>query len=503
MTAAGAPRTDPAAIWEAARRAAADRGGAEAFSAPEGSAALGEIVGRADRLSSELTRLGLGGGGIVLVLLPGDPDFLATLLALWRLGHAVALGSPGFGIAEREGILTALRPRAVIAPATGPDPRSSVPATTSAILDSGHRPLALTVPSAPPAPSSAIPLEGSGAALIKFSSGSTGTPKGIVLGADNVLAEAEAVISTLRLGAEDRIFAPVPLQHSYGFDLGVLPALLGAGTLLVGGTVVPRRFWVDLHARGVTVCLGVPSIYRFVLRSAADRPPSRGCVRRLLSCTAPLSAETVTAFHARFGVVLCQHYGSSETGGATVQEETDALAQPNAVGRALDGVSLSIVDPSGAAMGEGRAGRVLVRGRAVARGYVMGAPPEGTPFVPPDGFLMGDHGVLRGGLLYLEGRADDLINVGGLKVSPAEVIAVLQGHPAVVEAAVTGVHDAAGEQAVFAAVVLDGPATEAELVRHCRDRLAEHKVPRRIVIRAELPRGPSGKVRLDPKDVTS
>ena len=105
------------------------------------------------------------------------------------------------------------------------------------------------------------------------------------------------------------------------------------------------------------------------------------------------------------------------------------------------------------------------------------------------------------GFLTLVGRRDAMINVGGLKVSPAEVSATLERHPAVSEAAVLGFPDGRDEEVVYAVVSLSEPVGEVELVAFCRDNLAEHKVPRRIEIRDELPRTASGKVRLGVDDL--
>jgi acyl-CoA synthetase (AMP-forming)/AMP-acid ligase II len=104
------------------------------------------------------------------------------------------------------------------------------------------------------------------------------------------------------------------------------------------------------------------------------------------------------------------------------------------------------------------------------------------------------------GFLTVLGRRDALINVGGLKVSPAEVAATLEAHPAVREAAVVGVPDGQGDEVPYAVVALSGPADESDLIAHCRAALADYKVPRRIEIRDELPRTAAGKVRLTPGD---
>ncbi len=166
----------------------------------------------------------------------------------------------------------------------------------------------------------------------------------------------------------------------------------------------------------------------------------------------------------------------------------------------MHNVSLTITDVNGRELPPGVEGEVVVRGPAVARRYVMGATHE-RPL--GDGtFRMGDSGVIDpDGFLSLRGRMDQMINVGGFKVSPLEVVQVLELYPPVKEAAVIAARDGHGEEVIYAAVALRQAATEEEIIAFCRSQLADYKVPRRIDIRDELPRGPTGKVRLRAEDV--
>jgi acyl-CoA synthetase (AMP-forming)/AMP-acid ligase II len=146
-------------------------------------------------------------------------------------------------------------------------------------------------------------------------------------------------------------------------------------------------------------------------------------------------------------------------------------------------------------------GELVVRGPAVATGYALGAPAGPSPLAGGT-FRTGDLAEVDGeGFVRIRGRRDSVINVGGLKVSPQEVAEALERHPAVREAAVMGLPDGRGDDIVAAAVVLDRRVTDADLIAHCGGELAEHKVPRRIVVLDELPVGPTGKVRLSAEDL--
>jgi acyl-coenzyme A synthetase/AMP-(fatty) acid ligase len=143
---------------------------------------------------------------------------------------------------------------------------------------------------------------------------------------------------------------------------------------------------------------------------------------------------------------------------------------------------------------------VAVSSAAVASGYIMGAPEDRNPFRNGQ-YLTGDLGCIDAdGFLTIKSRLDQLINVGGLKVSPVEVQHVLECHPGVREAGVVGFSDEAGGIVITAYVVPQQAVTQGELQTWCCDRLADYKIPKRIHFIDELPRGPTGKVRLRPSD---
>lgn len=425
--------------------------------APGGTLDAAGLERAADQLAKEFLQAGVKRGSVAALMLPNTLTFVPTYLALRSLDVTVALIPAKYGAAERDAIQRGIHPACFI--------------TADGVTFTGDN---------------GPPID---AAVIKFTSGSTGTPKGIPLTPAMLDAEAENIVTSLMLDDCDRIFAPVPLCHSYGFDLGVLALLRTGCTLAIDDAFIPRRVLAELASGRVSIFLGVPAMYRAWLALPAAPAAAPFPARYLLSCTAPLPAAVVTAFHARYRSPICQHYGSSETGAVTTHVPSQVLERPDSVGRPMGDVAVKIV-----------AGEVVVASSALARGYVMGAPTDRQPF-QPDGYHTGDRGRLQDGFLYVDGRLDDLINVGGFKVSPREVIDALESFPAVAEAAVVGVRDARGEEVVYAVVALAGAATEAEILAHCRARLAEYKVPRRVEIRPSLPRGPTGKVQLRAEDV--
>jgi acyl-CoA synthetase (AMP-forming)/AMP-acid ligase II len=453
---------------------------------------FGELWQQADALATRFLESGVREGRVAGLALGNSPLFPAAFLALCRLDATVALLPPRYGRTELKAIAEGVGLSSIVAEAeAGPRIAAAIPIANASAAD-GLRVLV-------PRVSDDVRRASRDEALLKFSSGSTAQPKGIALSADNLLAEAESVSTTLELGRGDRILAGVPLFHSYGFDLGVLPSLYSGATLVLEDAFVPRRTLRRLAYR-VAAFLGVPAQYRAFLTTRLDKVPDLSGLRWLLSCTAPLAPETVTEFTDRFGAPICQHYGSSETGAVTTHVPSEVPARPASVGRPMSGVDVSLVE-DGRPVPPGAEGEVIVASSAVARDYALGAP-EGPSPLRDGSFRTGDIGRMDSdGFLTLVGRRDAMINIGGLKVSPAEVSATLERHPAVREAAVLGFPDGRDEEVVYAVVSLAHPVGEVALLAFCRRNLAEHKVPRRIEIRDELPRTASGKVRLGVDDL--
>lgn len=477
-------------------RRAADRPGAIALVHPRETLTFETLFQRTASLADALRRSGIGSGDVVAVSPANGVDVVVGAVAAFRCGAVPALLPAGSGRAEWTAVRDAVAPRVWIgsesdAAAALPDPASAAALDAPGITADSR---AYGLQGEP-----AVALPG-GTALLKFTSGSTGSPKGIALTEANLLAEAAQVRQGLGLREGERILAPVPLTHSYGFDLGVLPLLETGAVLEIAGPFVPRRLLNALGAEPRALFLGVPSLYRYLIEVAEDRPAKLEGTRWFLSCTAPLHPPLVAEFARRFGVPICQHYGSSETGAAANHVPSEALRRPEAVGRALPGVTIEIVDEKGSPAAPGAEGEIEIRGDAVSPGYALAGPDERSR-LRGGSFRTRDLGRLDAdGFLTVLGRMDDVINVGGFKVFPSEVARVLQEHPSVREAAVVGIRDEQGQEFVAAAVTLRGVATEAELVAGCRAKLAEHKVPRRIDIRAELPRTAAGKVRLRAED---
>lgn len=337
---------------------------------------------------------------------------------------------------------------------------------------------------------------GERSAMLLHSSGTTGRPRIVRRSAASLDAVAANIVRALDLRPEDRVLSTIPLCHSYGVEHGLLAPLFAGAEVHVGDGFDPATVCGQLTGAGITVFPGVP----FMFQVLAERGATLPTIRRLISAGGPLPAPVAEAFARATGRRIGQLYGSTEVGSITFIDGDDLPAgAAGCVGAPMRGVQLRILDPDdpdpAAPRSVGAEGHVAVAAPSMLESYV-GEPT--SPFV--DGwFLTGDLGRLdEAGRLWITGRLKLQIDVGGLKVNPLEIEAVLREHPAVRECVVVpmAVADTVDRLRAIVVPAPGGPAVVAETLRSwVRGRLAPHKVPRVIEFRDDLPRTAAGKVR--------
>jgi acyl-coenzyme A synthetase/AMP-(fatty) acid ligase len=329
-------------------------------------------------------------------------------------------------------------------------------------------------------------------AFVRFSSGTTGRSKGVLLSHRSLRERIESANAALCIGPEDRVLWTLPMAHHFAVSI-VLYLYFGATTV-----VETARMGADIlataEASGATVVYGSPFHHGLL---AADTGTFRWPSLRLaVSTAAALRSETAAAFLARFGQPLVQALGVIECGLPLVNRAA-SNSKPAAVGRALPGWEVSLRDDAGNEAGAGMLGELHLRGPGMFDAYLN--PWQERAEVAPGGwFATGDLAVKdEDGDVFLRGRSKSVINVGGMKVFPEEVEAVLLDMPGVARCRVSG-----REHPVFGAVPVADIVTtaavniDAAAVRaHCRERLAAHKVPVAVRIVGEIPLTASGKVK--------
>ena len=257
--------------------------------------------------------------------------------------------------------------------------------------------------------------------------------------------------------------------------------------------LLKRHRALDLIERErATIFPGVP--FNFRLMAEAPAAADLSSLRLCFSAGTALPRASFEAFGERFGVLVRQLYGSTETGMITANMSDDPVSSFESVGTPVEGVLVEIVD-DGAVLPPGEVGEVAVTSPAASSGYA-GADEVSREAFRAGRYLTGDLGHLdEDGLLYLEGRKKLLIEVGGYKIDPIEVQDVIGAHPSVSEVIVVGVRgEAEGEETVKAVVVPSENCDESELISFCRERLANFKVPRTVEFRDEIPMSPLGKI---------
>jgi fatty-acyl-CoA synthase len=329
---------------------------------------------------------------------------------------------------------------------------------------------------------------------IVLTSGTTGRPKGARRRATASATTLSGLLA-IPLRTRDTVVIAAPLFHAWGLaHLGV--ALATSTTAVVHPRFDPEATLAAVAEHRAGGLVVVPVMLRRILDlgEATLRRYDTSSLRYIASSGSALGAGLVTAVLERFGPILYNVYGSTEVALATVATPADLGAAPATAGRVAIGSRVKVLDAAGAEVAAGTTGRIFVGSGGGFEGYTGGGAKEVV-----DGLLAtGDVGHFdASGLLFVEGREDEMIVSGGENVFPAEVEALLAAHPDIVDAAVVGVPDDRYGHVLAAYVVRRRGArlTEADVTAHVRDHLARFKVPKHVEFRRELPRTATGKLR--------
>lgn len=331
-------------------------------------------------------------------------------------------------------------------------------------------------------------------AMLIYTSGTTGHPKGAMLSHGNLLHNVNSCRQVLEAVQLDRFALVLPMFHSYMLTVCVLlPLLVGGSIVLIKSLHPPKRILEEIVQHQATVLVGIPQLFRALLNT----PPPPGLSLRLcISGAAPLPVETLRQFSQHYPVPLLEGYGLSEASPVVSLNPIHGIAKPGSIGLPIPGVEVSIRNEAGEELPVGEVGEICVRGGNVMMGYWNQE--EETAKVLRDGWLYtGDLGRKDAqGYIYVTDRKKDMLLVNGINVYPREIEEVMYQYPGIKEAAVVGIPDPRrGEQPV-AYIALSEGATfeEAAFLRFLKDRLADYKVPRRVIQLPALPRNATGKI---------
>jgi long-chain acyl-CoA synthetase len=335
----------------------------------------------------------------------------------------------------------------------------------------------------------------SNTAIILYTSGTTGTPKGAELTHDNLRRNAEVTSHTLvKATAEDVILGALPLFHAFGQTCAMNVAVSAGATL----TLIPRfdaaKALEIIKRDGVTVFEGVPTMYHALLHAEGEHDVSS--LRLCISGGAAMPVEVMRTFGEKFGCIILEGYGLSETTPVASFNHPDKARKPGSIGTPIEGVELRAVGDDREPVAPGEVGEIAIRGHNVMKGYWNRD--DATREVMKDGwFHTGDMATVdEDGYFFIVDRKKDMIIRGGYNVYPREIEEVLYEHPAVSQAAVVGVPDDSLGEEVGAVVVLKDSevATTDDIRAFVKERVAAYKYPRKIWFADDLPKGPTGKI---------
>jgi len=455
-----------------------------------------ELDARANAVANEWRERGLEPGEGVAILVRNHRGFIDATFAAARCGARIVLLNTDFAapqlreVVGREGtdllvydeeyapMLEGVEPRRgrYLAWTDGPPPQDSL----EDLIARGDE-------ANPPKP-------GVSPKIIILTSGTTGTPKGAPRAEPRSLAPIGGLLSKVPFRARETTELCAPMFHALGFAHAMLGVGLGS-TLVVRRRFDPQTTLESLDRHGASAMVVVPVMLQRMLDLGPEAREGLdlSALRIIFVSGSQLGAELCRRALDAFGPVVYNLYGSTEVAFATIATPSDLEAEPACVGKVVRGTVVKILDPDGNEMPAGSTGRIFVGNSAQFEGYTGGGDKERI------GGLMssGDVGHFDiAGRLFVDGRDDDMIVSGGENLFPREIEELLEGHPAIEEAAAIGVPDERFGQRLRAFVVLRPGAslTEDEVKEYVRDNLARYKSPREVVFLDALPRNTTGKV---------
>ncbi len=468
-----------------------------------GRVAFGRLEERCDAVAARLAAI-LPPGGRIGLLARNSAGFYQTMVAAARCGLDVLYLNTG---SSPDQVADAMARRGARVLVHDAEFAAKVPAGVMSIPMSGDQPVSIERMAAGqqgpgqqrPAPAGTAPRR---SRHIMLTSGTTGQPKGVSrTGGD--LTSVIALMSGLPNRARETWLIAVPMFHGWGW-LNTLLTMLYSSTMVVTRRFDPERTLALAERERCQVLVAVPTMLRRIMSLPPDvrHRYDTSSLRAVTVSGSALPHALAEEFMNEFGDILYSFYGSTEAGYAAVATPADLRAAPGTVGRPLPLVDVRVLDSHGTPCGPGVSGEIWVSSRDAAGGGPATADgPTDREVAGPEGrraaIRTGDIGWFdQAGRLIIAGRADDMIVTGGENVYPAEVEAVLEQHPDVLEAAVTGSDDDVyGQVPVAHLVPRPGSSVTPDALRSwCREHLAPFQVPKQFIVHDRLPHNAAGKV---------
>ena len=480
------------------------RGDKNAIRTEDGDVTYRELAERVNRCGNALISLGIAPGDRVLMVVKDSPEFFYVMWGAVKAGIIpvplnTMLRAHDYEFMIEDSACTAIVYSPKFAAEVEPAAKATHHRPAHVIPTEGEGSL-ITLMAAASAELAPVPTTADDDSFWLYSSGSTGTPKGVVhRHGDSFYTSQYFAVETLGINADDVIFSAPRLFFSYGFGNAMtFPLWVGATVVLTDNVPTPESTFDIIERFRPTVFFGVPTLFAYQLAALDTLKPDLSSIRFAISAGEPLPAELFRGFREKAGITILDGIGSTEVHHIFIAN-TMADNKPGVTGKPVTGYEVKIVGEDGTPIPQGEIGVLMAKGRSIAR-YYWNNPEKTAKTMLGDWFHTGDtYYQDEDGYYVYCGRNDDMLKVGGIWCSPAEIEARLVEHPAVLEAAVVGRNDGDGLTKPAAYVVLKDPQVACdgltgELVDHCKAALARYKYPRWIDFIDELPKTATGKI---------
>ena len=463
----------------------------------------GELDELSGRLAAGLAASGIGPGDVVGLQLPNIPQFLVAYFGILKAGGVVVplnvmlkAGEVAFHLRDSSAKMLITWTGAL-----GEAARGAAEAGVTQVYAVGGGAGATAFEqllSAPPSGQALAQRDPADTAVIMYTSGTTGRPKGAELTHLQLYMNADIPGRLFDVQPDDIVITVLPLFHVFGLS-SIVNVCVRFGCTM---SLIPRfdvaTVLAAVERDRATIFEGVPAMFVALLACPALDSYDMSSLRIAISGGASIPAPVLDAFEKRFGVLILEGYGLTETASTTTFNVSATDRRAYSVGKPIWGTQTEVWDTDGKPLppGAGNVGEVVTSGLHVMKGY-LNKPEDTASVFTGNWFHTGDLGYFdEDGYLYIVGRSKELIIRGGYNVYPAEIEGVLHEHPAVAEAAVVGIPDDRLGEEVMAFLTLRPGAvlTAREAITFCRERVAAYKYPRIVEIRDGLPKNALGKI---------
>lgn len=443
---------------------------------------FGQLDARSNQFAHLLIAKGLKAGDRLCIYLENCLEFIDLYVACLKLGVIVVPVNILYREREISHIINDASPKAIISAGEIPD------------VDSWDLKVLAMEAKSQPTQLKAYPTQGDSPAAIIYTSGTTGTSKGAVLTHNNFMANTMNLNTCWKITEGDRLLLGLPLFHVHGLANGLHCAI----TAGVYTRLLPRfehhKLPSALESFKPTLFYGVPTVYVRMLEQPLERAEKMSkSVRLFVSGSAPLPPQVLNDFKEKYGHVILERYGMTETL-MNISNPYEGERRAGTVGFPLPGTSVKIIKPDGTEAISEEEGEIHIKGPNVFSQYWNR--PDATASAFENGyFKTGDMAVVStDGYYTLRGRKSDLIISGGFNIYPREIEEFLMEQDEISEAAVVGIPDKVRGELPVAYIVPKGKIDLQLIEAKCKKAFASFKVPRKFVEMEALPRTALGKV---------